>query len=239
LETVKAFFIEDIDYKKCWDLQIELNQKRIDKKINDVLLLVTHPPVITIGRTGKKDNILASKELLKCKSVSIYEIGRGGDVTFHGPGQLMIYPIINLRNFFKDMHKYIWSLEETVIGVLNKYNINSERKNGYPGVWIGNEKIAAIGVRVKHWVSMHGIAFNISTDIGFFNLIDPCGISRLGFGVTSMERVLNKKVSFKKIVSLYVKSFEDVFGCNAELTYSSLENRPKILKKLSQAKAYF
>ncbi|MCL6476932.1 MAG: lipoyl(octanoyl) transferase LipB [Peptococcaceae bacterium] len=178
-----------INYQAGLDLQFKILKLRQAERIGDVLLLLEHPPVITLGLAGKKDNILLHEELLSGLGVCVYHTNRGGDVTYHGPGQIVGYPILNLKYHCKGIKDYIWRLEETFIRLLKEeYGIIAARDPQYPGVWVGNEKITALGCAVKRWVTMHGFAFNVNTNLEHFRWINPCGI--MDRGVTSLERLL-------------------------------------------------
>ena len=204
----KELILEDLglkDYKKTWDYQEALFAKTValkvqNKKENTSLptpnhfLFVEHPHVFTLGKSGNLDHLLVSEEALKEKEASFYKINRGGDITYHGPGQIVGYPILDLENFFTDIHKYLRLLEETVILTLAEYGINATRSPGETGVWLDvgtpfARKICAMGVRASRWVAMHGFALNVNTDLGYFDLMIPCGIKDKA--VTSMAAELN------------------------------------------------
>ena len=204
----KELILEDLglkDYKKTWDYQEALFAKTValkvqNKKENTSLptpnhfLFVEHPHVFTLGKSGNLDHLLVSEEALKEKEASFYKINRGGDITYHGPGQIVGYPILDLENFFTDIHKYLRLLEETVILTLAEYGINATRSPGETGVWLDvgtpfARKICAMGVRASRWVTMHGFALNVNTDLGYFDLMIPCGIKDKA--VTSMAAELN------------------------------------------------
>jgi lipoic acid synthetase len=165
------------DYGETLDLQRALHAKRSAGECGDVLLSVEHNPVFTLGRSGSRDHILVEADVLERHGIQVYEIERGGDITYHGPGQLVVYPILDLRNFGKDIHRFIWSLEEAIVKALKDLDIDGERKNGFPGVWVGVRKIASVGVYVKNWVTYHGLAFNVDVNQDHFQLIHPCGLS--------------------------------------------------------------
>lgn len=195
-------------YREMWDLQLELfNElialKREKKPIEqEYVLMVEHEPVYTMGRHANPDNMLISQELLKQDGIECINIERGGDITFHGPGQLVVYPIIDLQEHYIGVKKYVWLLEEAVIRTIARYGIKGERIEDATGVWIGkgtaNErKICAIGVRVSHSITMHGFALNVSTDLNYFNRINPCGF--IDKGVTSMEAELHKRVDINSV----------------------------------------
>lgn len=217
-----------IDYKECWDFQDQIFKEIVQQKIdirkglieekpsNNYLIFCEHNHVYTLGKSGDKSNLLLSEELLKSKKATYYHINRGGDITYHGPGQIIGYPIFDLENFFTDIHKYLRLLEEAVILTLKDYGVVAERVDGLTGVWIdGNNqlkarKICAIGVKCSRWVTMHGFAFNVNTDLSYFNNIVPCGISDKS--VTSLENELGKKMNFyevkKNLLSHLVNLFE-------------------------------
>jgi len=199
-----------VDYETAHDLQKKILQERIDGKCLDHLILLQHNPVITIGRSGDNKNILASKTLLESFGITVHEIERGGDVTYHGPGQLTGYPIIDLRSYQKDVHWYLRQLEEVIIRFLSDYNIAGKRVSGYTGVWVGDEKIAAIGVAVKRWVTYHGFALNVNPDLSHFKLINPCGITDKE--VTSIVKILGHDVSMEEVEDKVVSAFAEVFS---------------------------
>jgi lipoate-protein ligase B len=199
-----------VDYVLAYDLQKKILLERIDDKCPDHLILLQHNPVITIGRSGDNKNILASKTLLESFGITVHEIERGGDVTYHGPGQLTGYPIIDLRSYQKDVHWYLRQLEEVIIRFLSDYNIAGKRVSGYTGVWVGDEKIAAIGVAVKRWVTYHGFALNVNPDLSHFKLINPCGITDKE--VTSIVKILGHDVSMEEVEDKVVSAFAEVFS---------------------------
>ena len=205
-----------IDYKEAWDYQEFLFKENIDIKIRarngesdlstqNFLLFCEHPHVYTLGKSGKQGNLLLDEKGLEENQAAYYKINRGGDITYHGPGQLVVYPIFDLDSFFPDIHKYMRFLEQSVINTLEKYGIRGERVEGLTGVWIdGNSqsarKICAMGVKSSRWVTMHGIGFNINTDLSYFSHIIPCGIDDKA--VTSLERELGEKVSLEDIKTI-------------------------------------
>lgn len=200
-----------MDYMKALEIQEKYMNLRIEDKVVDTLLLVEHAPVLTLGRRGKTSNILVPEETLKSQGVNIYEVSRGGDITYHGPGQVVGYPIIHLGSISKDIKKFVWNIEETFIQLLKcEYNISAHREDGkYTGVWVGNEKITAIGIHVKHWVTMHGFAFNVNTRLEHFNWINPCGITDKG--VTSLQKILGQPMNFDYLNALVIKYFSKAF----------------------------
>jgi lipoyl(octanoyl) transferase len=202
-----------IDYKKCWDYQeklfaeilaIKSSNRKEEKtnKTNNYLLFCEHPHVYTLGKSGDKKNLLVNEEYLKSKGAAFYKINRGGDITYHGPGQIVGYPILDLDNFFTDIHKYLRFLEEAIILTLKEYGLNGERSEGETGVWfdVGTEKarkICALGVKNSRWVTMHGFAFNVNTDLSYYGNIIPCGI--VDKKVTSLEKELGKKLEIERV----------------------------------------
>jgi lipoate-protein ligase B len=197
------------DYSWAWRLQQQLLDLRRTDQIPDLLLLLEHPPTYTIGRRGHGENLLASPDLLAGLGIGLYWIERGGDITFHGPGQLVGYPILDLKRFGKDVHLYLRRLEELLIRSVGDFGIRADRVAGLTGVWAGDEKIAAIGVSVKHWITMHGFALNVNTDLAYFDTIIPCGIK--GKKVTSMEKVLAQPVELARVQERLVSHFAGLF----------------------------
>jgi len=216
------------DYKEAWDYQENLFKQVVAKKIanrnlpeeakeftGNYLIFCEHPHVFTLGKSGDEKNLLLSPENLEEKHIAYYKINRGGDITYHGPGQLVAYPILNLDYFFTDIHRYMRCLEEAVILMLAGYGIKGERCNGLTGVWLDAEhpgkarKICAMGVRSSHWVTMHGLALNVHPDLNYFSLIIPCGISDKQ--VTSMEKELGHKVDMEEVKRKLKKCLAQVF----------------------------
>jgi len=217
---------ESIDYEKAFELQLELRDKRQKNEINDTLLLVEHPAVLTIGTSGSRDNLLVSSDYLKEKGIAVYESNRGGDITYHGPGQIVGYPIFNLRYLGRKVRHYISQLEETIIRMLkDESGIDAVSDPKFPGVWIGNNKITAIGCRISRWVSMHGFAYNVNTHLDHFKLITPCGL--VDKGVTSLERELGKKQDFDHHVDLTIRYLTNQFELDC-----TVENKDVFLKEL-------
>jgi lipoate-protein ligase B len=188
-------------YKKTWNYQKELLKKRSNNEINDTLILVEHEPVFTLGKNADENHILQNSP----DNIKTYHIERGGDVTYHGPGQLVGYPILDLRNYKKSISWYMRSLEQVIIDTLFDYNITANRKKGLTGVWCNNEKIAALGVRVSRWITMHGFSLNIDPNLNHYKNIIPCGIFE--HGVTSMSGVLNKTVDYEHVKKTIIKKF--------------------------------
>jgi len=177
-------------------------------------MLLEHPPVFTIGRRGGSDHLLVSKEVLSQEGIALFETSRGGDITYHGPGQLVGYPILDLRRHGQDLHGYLRRLEEVLILTLGEYGIAAGRLPGYTGVWVGDEKVAAIGVAVKRWVTMHGFALNINPQMRHFSMIVPCGIR--DHGVTSLSRLLGRPVDADEVRGRVAERFEEIFGLSFE-----------------------
>lgn len=198
------------NYKDTWTLQKKLVDLRFQGKIPDTLLVTEHNPVVTMGRGTAKGNLLVTRAELAKRGVELFQIERGGDITFHGPGQLVLYPIVDLTSRGRDLHKYLRDLEEVVIITLNEFDLKATLKKGLTGVWVDNHKLAAIGVAVSHWVSYHGLALNVNTDLDYFKLINPCGITH--FPVGSIASMLGKEVDFEGTVKLLAENFARHFG---------------------------
>ena len=215
-----------MDYKETWDFQqklfdeiVEIKKKNrkdsTNKKTPNYFLLVEHPHVYTLGKSGNMSNLLIDETELKNKDASFYRINRGGDITYHGPGQIVGYPILDLENFFTDIHKYLRFLEEVIILTLKNYEIKGERNQGKTGVWIDTKtpfprKICAMGVRASRWVTMHGFALNVNVDLNYFNNIIPCGLANNIVTSISNEKKV-KTVDVLKIKELLKRNFLDVF----------------------------
>jgi lipoate-protein ligase B len=204
-----------IDYGEAYHRQRELIRQRLDGEIEDTLLLLEHPPTITIGKSGRLENVLVSQEQLTKEGISLFFTDRGGDVTYHGPGQLVAYPIIDLRNRGRDIHRYVNELEEVIIRTLADFSIATSRDGGHAGVWVKNAEIAAIGLSVKRWITMHGIALNVNSNLEYFGLINPCGFTDRT--ATSMARLLGRELAMQEVSQRLVAHFSDVFGTPVEL----------------------
>jgi lipoyl(octanoyl) transferase len=218
-----------IDYKQAWDYQENIFKKIVDLKIKNRnedtnilpqnhLVFCEHPNVFTLGKSGKEDHLLLDKKGLLDNDVSFYKINRGGDITYHGPGQLVVYPIFDLEQFFTDIHKYMRLLEEAVIMTLQEYGIIAQRMEGQTGVWLGVgsiqvRKICAMGVKSSRWVTMHGLGFNVNSDLRYFDHIIPCGISDKS--VTSMANELGEEVDMKELSNKLLVNLANLF----EFTY--------------------
>ena len=204
----RAFRLGIVDYEKALLLQNRLAEARGKEEIPDTLLLLQHPPVVTMGKSGKAQNVL-SPQVLESKNIKVIYTDRGGDVTYHGPGQLVLYPILNLRAYRLSVPGYVWNLEETAIRLLASYGIAAGRIEKLRGVWVGQEKIAALGVHLSRWISKHGLALNVSTDLDPFSLINPCGTGRRA---TSMAALLGRRFSMDEVEEKMIRSFGEVFG---------------------------
>ena len=228
-KKTKYFDLGLMDYKQAWDYQTNLFQSILDVKSqnrnlpaheqqanNNYLLFCEHPHVYTLGKSGDENNILIKKEDLHTIEATYYHINRGGDITYHGPGQIVVYPIIDLENFFTDIHQYMRLLEEAVIQTLAECHISAGRIKGLTGVWIDFEdekkarKICAMGVKTSRWVTMHGLAFNVNADLSYFKHIVPCGIDDKA--VTSMEKELGAKQDFEKVKSILKNKIASLFA---------------------------
>lgn len=215
-----AYRLGLIDYTKAYRLQEKFLRQRLDNEIADTLLLLEHPPTITIGKSGKLENVLASQTHLAKEGISLFFIDRGGDVTYHSPGQLVAYPIIDLRRRGKDAHKYVHDLEEVIIGTLNDFCIKSCRDITHAGIWVKSEEIAAIGIGLKGWVSMHGFALNVNINLQQFSLINPCGFTNRK--ATSMSNLLSQDIPMKEVIEKFLARFSEVFDAHMELGSSNI-----------------
>lgn len=208
--TVDVIDLSVTSYSAVYNLQKELIQKRLAGTIEDTLLIVEHPPVFTIGRTGSKDNLLTESAELSKNDIEVIETDRGGDITFHGPGQLVLYPILNLGGFKKDISEFIRRLEDVIIMFLSFYKISGYTIKGASGVWIDkNKKIGSIGIGITKWISYHGFSVNINTSLPYFDMINPCGLKDCN--MVSLSSLLNSNIKMGKAKSYMVKSFENVF----------------------------
>jgi lipoyl(octanoyl) transferase len=199
-------------YAEALALQKQLVDDRSEGRIGDVLLLVEHPHVLTLGVRGDggRSHILAAPDVLESRGVEVHETGRGGDITYHGPGQIVGYPIIDLKPDRCDVHRYVRDLEEVLIRVAADYGLTGERISGLTGVWIGGEKVAAIGVRIARWITSHGFALNVATDLDYFNLIVPCGIADRG--VTSLSQLAGRALDRREVEDRVIQRFSEVFA---------------------------
>lgn len=198
-----------IGYEECVSLQRKLVARRHAGEIADTLLLLEHPPVITLGTAGGDESLLADKDALERAGVKVFRTDRGGNITYHGPGQLVGYPIIDLRVHGKDVHAYLRKLEQVILGCLADFGLTGETMPGYTGVWIGGMKICSIGVAVRRWITYHGFALNVNPDFEHWSFIHPCGLA--GREVTSLERLLGHDPGMDAVKESAVASFERVF----------------------------
>jgi lipoate-protein ligase B len=199
-----------VPYAQALELQMKICALKKQGFKRDIILLMEHPPTITLGRNADTNNLLVSREKLKTLGVELWNIDRGGDVTFHGPGQLVGYPILELGIRERDVHRYMHRLEESLIRLLAGYGIASTRNPSYTGVWTEDGKIAAMGIHISRWITRHGFALNINTDLSFYELIVPCGI--IGKGVTSMQKQLNSMLNASEVAERYLLEFSSVFN---------------------------
>jgi lipoate-protein ligase B len=200
-----------VPYGKAHELQKELVEKRKRDEIPDQFLLLEHPHVITLGRAANHANVLVDDAARAQLGVELFNTGRGGDVTYHGPGQLVGYPIIKLLPGHQDVRRYVRNIQEVLVRAARDFGVEAEPRDGdYIGVWVGAEKLAAIGIRISRWVTMHGFAFNVTTDLNYFQLIVPCGIS--GHGVTSLKKLLNRPVEMSAVAQSVTRHFGEVFN---------------------------
>ena len=197
------------DYESIYGLQKALVHKRRAGLICDTLILAEHTPVFTIGRTGSRKNLLIDEDTLKEKRIGLFEVDRGGDITFHGPGQLLLYPIIDLTARGRDLHKYLRMLEEIIVDLLSRYNIVGSRIPGATGVWVDRDrKIASIGIGVSRWVTYHGLSININTPLYYFDMIRPCGLAWCR--MTSLESILKRQIDMKQAKRHLIESYEKI-----------------------------
>jgi lipoyl(octanoyl) transferase len=229
-KSVQIIHLGEDDYQCVWDYQEEVFKRTVDLKIanrklktpteqlltKNYLILCEHPHVYTLGKSGAMENLLLDEQGLRDHSATFYKINRGGDITYHGPGQLVAYPILDLENFFTDIHLYLRNLEEAVIRTLAEFELDAGRIEGLTGVWIDHHegaddprKICAMGVKSSRWVTMHGLALNVNTDLSYFEHIVPCGIDDKA--VTSMEKELGSKVDMNQVSSLLIEQIADIF----------------------------
>jgi lipoyl(octanoyl) transferase len=213
-KTLQAVWLGRTLYDTCWTLQKELLRKRQTGSIGDTLLLTEHEPVYTIGSSGNPNHVLANNTELLVRGIPLVAVDRGGDVTYHGPGQIVGYPILDLHDYYLDLHRYLRDLEEVVIRVLLGFGLRATRHPDYTGVWMGDEKICAIGVRVSRWVTMHGFALNVWTELAPFDRIIPCGLREKG--VTSVTREIHRPMSIEELIGPLLVEFSAVFHTPVE-----------------------
>ena len=210
MRICESRYLGHLAYADALALQQSLHDARKRNEVSDTLLLLEHPHVITLGRAANRANILADEQMRAARNVELFETGRGGDVTYHGPGQLVGYPIISLAPDRQDVRRYVRDIQEVLVRTARDFGVEAEPRGGeYVGVWVGEEKLAAIGIRISRWVTMHGFAFNTSTDLDYFNLIVPCGIA--DHGVTSLEKILGETIALEAVAASVTQHFGDVF----------------------------
>ena len=211
MEGIEVRRLGTVGYQEAADLQARLVEQRRRDEIPDLLLLLQHPPVITLGVKSRstRTNIVASDAQLADAGVDVFESGRGGDVTYHGPGQLVGYPIFNLNPHRRDVHRYVRDVEQALIEAVSAFGIQAGRVEGLTGIWVGNDKLAAIGIRISRWITSHGFALNVATNLSHFDLIVPCGIQ--GRGVTSMEQLLGRGIGMDEVEKAVETAFAHVF----------------------------
>ncbi len=224
MKSCESRYLGRTPYADALALQQSLHEARKRGEVSDTLLLLEHPHIITLGRAANPANILADEQTRAEKSVELFETGRGGDVTYHGPGQLVGYPIISLAPDRQDVRRYVRDLQEVLVRTARDFGVAAEPRGGeFIGVWVGDEKLAAIGIRISRWVTMHGFAFNVTTDLDYFNLIVPCGIS--DHGVTSLAKILNRNIELEAVAEAVTKHFGDVFQRQMNATGDQMEVR--------------
>jgi lipoyl(octanoyl) transferase len=245
MQTIEFYDLGHAPYQPVWDLQTAIQQRLVKEKqkrrkeqvlykpgdeSNDVLLFVEHPHVYTLGKSGDKEHLLKGLAELTDIDAEFIEIDRGGDITYHGPGQIVGYPILDLDRHFTDIHKYLRYLEEVIIKTCADYEIEAERIEGLTGVWVGEQKICAMGIRCSRWVTMHGFAFNVNVDLTYFNHIVPCGIADKE--VTSLKELLGHKVNEKEVKEHLTTHFEEVF----DVQISEVDSLPELNNEFSYLK---
>ena len=218
-----------VDYKEAWDRQTDLHQSLVKAKreqiplnYQGILVLCEHHPVYTLGKSGSEDNLLIGPEERASRGLQYYKINRGGDITHHGPGQLVGYPILDLEYWYRDVHRYVRNIEEVIIQTLAKFGVEGFRLKGFTGVWTKNgdgeeQKICAIGVHLSRWVSMHGFALNVANDLSLFQHIIPCGIKEEGKSITSIKHITQAPVTMEEVKSEISATFARVFECNIKI----------------------
>ena len=209
----EAIFIDipgSSSYEEVWRLQKQFHKMRVKEILGDILLFTEHEHIYTIGKAGDERDLKISEELLKHLGVKVLKIDRGGKITYHGPGQIVGYPIFHLEKMKIDIHTYLRRIEEVIILTLSDFGIKGQRKNGLTGVWVGDEKIASIGIKVSQWVTMHGFALNVNTDLRYFDFIFPCGLKDVS--MTSMKKLLGREVDMSEVKKSLKEKFETVFS---------------------------
>ncbi len=201
-----------VDYKKAWDLQHQLWSRHVNDELPDMLLILEHPHVITLGRRGNRSYLIASPEVLEAMKIPIFHVERGGDVTYHGPGQIVVYPILDLKEYGYRLIRYIGQLEEVILRVLKDFGIEGKRDPLNRGVWVNGDKIASVGVAIKRWVSFHGFSLNYETDLKYFELISPCGLE--GKKMTTMAKIIGTGISRERLIERVSFHSQQIFERN-------------------------
>lgn len=210
IECFTILFREQLEYERALALQMRVCACKKEGFAPDVLLLLEHPPVITLGRNGDWHHLVVSEQTVQARGVTRHHVDRGGDITFHGPGQLVGYPLLRLGRHEQDVHKYMWNLEETMIRTLSDYGIPAWREEKMTGVWTASGKVCAMGVHISRWVTRHGFALNVNTDLSYYDLIVPCGL--VGKSVTSMQALLKREVVLAEVAAKVTEHFGKIFG---------------------------
>ncbi|MGM0507259.1 MAG: lipoyl(octanoyl) transferase LipB [Bacteroidota bacterium] len=231
---IEVYELDQIDYQPAWELQKRIQKHLIDEKLRerrepeyqsearDVLLLVEHPHVFTLGKSGDASHLLRSDEELRDLDAQYIPIDRGGDITYHGPGQLVGYPILDLDRYMTDIHRYLRSLEEVIIRTSADFGVRAGRTEGLTGVWVGNQKICAMGIRCSRWVTMHGFALNVNADLNYFGHIVPCGIQDRG--VANLSDLAGKPITREQVTPRLLHHFGEVFKGNCRPGRNLTEN---------------
>lgn len=198
-----------VDYEESYALQKELVGKVRSGQIEDSVIIAEHRAVFTIGRTGKKENLLAGEEALRDADIKFLNVDRGGDITFHGPGQIVLYPVIDLKNRGRDLHRYLRDLEGLAMSFLKDYSVSGDRVEGRTGVWVGDKKIAFIGIAATDWITYHGLSVNINVDLKYFSMIRPCGLE--GVEIVSLNEILNRDIDMAEAKERLIQRFSSIF----------------------------
>ena len=227
MDVCIATFLGRIEYTRAWDLQRRLHGEVADGTRPNLMLLLEHPHVFTLGRRGKPEDVLTDQDTLSSLGIEVHAIDRGGEVTYHGPGQLICYPIVSLRRWNRGPLRYVRALEETLVATLDEFGIEADSAEKPTGVWVGDAKIAAIGVKMSRGVTMHGMALNVAPDLSFFDRIVPCGMP--GVAVTSMFSLMGQDVEVKDVVPIIARHFGRAMGYQMEPSAFSYQPGPPLL----------
>lgn len=229
----KVFDLGLVDFKRAWQIQKEIFKEVKNAHIDSALIICRHYPVFTLGRQGQRENILISQEELSAKQIQVYEVERGGDVTYHGPGQITLYPILNLNYFKKDIHWFLRKLEDVAIDFLSEWGIAGQRQTGLTGIWVGQQKIVSIGIAIRNWITFHGLSINVKKDdLDNFKFIRPCGMD---IKMTSLETILSRDIEIDIVKESLIHKFRDVFSAKAKgVPYTVMMGTPfRLLPKTS------